>query len=56
MRTIYHKDGTVTFWNVFQQCKMRIKACNISDQTLSSLSEKESNRIIKISQTQTENY
>jgi hypothetical protein len=56
MRTIYHRDGTVTFWSVYEQCRMRIKACNISDQTLSSLSEKERKRIIKISQTQTENY
>ena len=48
MNTVFHRDGTVTFWNVFTQTWSRFNVEDVSDRILSSLSEKERKRIIKL--------
>jgi hypothetical protein len=45
-RTIFHKDHTVTVWNVYTQEWLRHAARNgLSDRVLASLSEAERSRI-----------
>jgi hypothetical protein len=47
-KTTFHRDGTVTFWNVYEQQWNRTEASQISDQNLASMSEADRNRVIKM--------
>ena len=44
-RTTYHRDGTVTLWDVYRQMWRRMKAANVPDQIMASLSVVERARI-----------
>lgn len=44
-KTIFHRDKTITVWNIFTQSWLRTN--NPSDRLLSSLNEQERNRILK---------
>ena len=44
----YHRDGTVTHWDVYRQQQRRLPASKICDATLATLSESERARIAKI--------
>jgi hypothetical protein len=48
MKTKYHRDGSVTFWNIFTQTWQRRSASRISDEILSSLSSAERTRIARM--------
>lgn len=43
--TTYHRDGTVTLWDVYKQQWERVAAENVSDEILASLTETERSRI-----------
>ena len=47
-RTTYHRDGTVTLWDVYQQQWVRLAADQVSDQILATLSDTERRRIVKM--------
>ena len=49
-KTTYHRDGTVTVWNVYTQQWERIAADQVSDQILASLNETERRRIAKMAE------
>jgi hypothetical protein len=44
-KTTYHRDGTVTLWDVYTQ--QWVRGNNWDDETLATLSSKERARIIK---------
>lgn len=46
-RTTYHRDGTVTVWNTYRQCWMRVEPDQISGQILATLSDAERSRILR---------
>ena len=48
MKTKYHRDGTVTLWDIYRQAWVRIRASRISDEILSSLSSHERTRIARM--------
>jgi hypothetical protein len=48
-KTKYHKDQSVTLWNVYTQTWQRIRASRVSDEVLSSLSPEERKRIARMS-------
>ena len=50
MKTKYHRDGSVTLWNVYTQTWQRRSASRISDDVLSTLSPEERKRIAKMAQ------
>ena len=45
LKTTYHRDGTVTLWNVYTQQWERIAADRVSDQIMASLNDAERRRI-----------
>jgi hypothetical protein len=45
---VYHRDGTVTYWDVYSQSWARVRADRISDRTLSTMSDEERARIHRI--------
>lgn len=47
-RTRYHRDGSVTYWDVYAQQWSRQPAERISDAVLASLSETERRRIARM--------
>jgi hypothetical protein len=47
-RTTYHRDGTVTVWDVHQQAWTRVRADRIGDAVLASLSDAERRRISRM--------
>jgi Fe-S cluster biosynthesis and repair protein YggX len=47
-KTKYHRDGTVTIWNVFSQAWQRHQADLIADSVLATLNDSERARIAKI--------
>lgn len=47
-RTYFHRDGTVTVWDVFEQRWRRMRASNVSDAVLASLRAAERDRILEI--------
>lgn len=49
-RTIFHRDHSITLWNVYAQQWQRLPADQISDEVLASLAPKERDRIIKMRQ------
>ena len=48
-KTKFHRDGTVTFWDVYQQTWVRTQGSRISDECLASLSPGERRRIARTS-------
>lgn len=48
-KTTYHRDGTITYWNVYSQIWRRIPADKISDETLATMSADERAKIARIS-------
>lgn len=44
-RTTYHRDGTVTVWDVYQQQWVRMAARDVSDRMLSTFDASERARI-----------
>jgi hypothetical protein len=47
-KTTYHRDGTVTLWDVYTQSWLRIVAGEISDRTLATLNDQERARIASL--------
>jgi hypothetical protein len=47
-RTTFHRDGTITFWNVYQQRWQRQRASSMSDQDLASMSQKDRARTLRM--------
>ena len=47
-KTTFHRDNTVTFWNVYEQAWNRTEASQISDRDLASMSESDRKRVIKM--------
>lgn len=47
-RTKYHRDGTVTYWDVYTQGWTRQAATDISDEILATLNDKERARILRV--------
>lgn len=45
MKNTYHRDGTVTCWNVYTQQWER--SANVSDRVLASMEQKERERVIR---------
>jgi hypothetical protein len=48
-KTKYHKDQSVTLWNVYTQTWQRVRASRISSEILASLSSAERTRIARMS-------
>lgn len=46
MKTIFHRDGTVTYWSVYQQVWVK-RASRVPDHELAAMSPKERERVIK---------
>ena len=47
-KTKFHRDGTITLWNIFAQAWQRLQADLIADSVLATLSDSERARIAKI--------
>lgn len=47
-KTKFHRNGEVTFWNVYEQNWNRVRAKSISDQNLASMNKKDRERILKM--------
>lgn len=47
-RTTYHKDGTVSYWNVYTQQWERCEAGEIDDRILASMNQQERDRIARM--------
>lgn len=47
-RTRFHRDGTVTLWNVFVQSWERYHAGDVSDDLLATLGERTRRRITRM--------
>jgi hypothetical protein len=45
MKTIYHRDRTVTVWNIYAQCWARM--ARVPDHILATLTERERARIAR---------
>lgn len=45
----YHRDGTVSYWDVYRQLWVREPAAAISDEVLASMSDTERARIERMS-------
>ncbi len=44
-KTTYHRDGTVTYWNVYAQQWRRVKASDMSAENLATMDNEERARI-----------
>lgn len=47
-RTTFHRNGTVTVWDVYQQAWRRFLAAEVPDAIMASLNKKERARIRRI--------
>jgi hypothetical protein len=47
-KTTFHRNGTVTLWNVYTQGWERRRAANVADEVLASLSGSERARILRM--------
>jgi len=47
-KTKFHRDGSVTFWNVYEQRWNRTQASRISDENLASMSANDRKRAIRM--------
>ncbi len=45
-RTRYHRDGSVTVWDVYSQCWL-VRVTRLSDAVLASLSHDERTRVLR---------
>ena len=45
-KIIFHRDGTITYWSVYQQIKVRSDAKHIPDRELAAMRQKERERVI----------
>ena len=46
-KNIYHRDGTVTFWAVYEQVWARMRADEIDDKALATMTGAERDRLAK---------
>lgn len=46
-RTTYHRDGSVTVWDVYRQTWRRLRADEVADALLATLSARERARIAR---------
>ena len=47
MKNKYHRNGEVTFWDVYRQGWQRLHASRISDQLLATMNDKDRERIAR---------
>lgn len=47
-KTTFHRDGTITVWDVYTQSWWRVSAGAIDDRTLATLNQKERARIARM--------
>ncbi len=47
MKNKYHRNGEVTFWDVYRQCWQRLHAARISDRLLATMNDKDRDRIAR---------
>jgi len=47
-KTTYHRDGTVTLWNVYAGSWQRLSAGSVSDAVMATLTDTERKRIAKM--------
>ena len=40
-KTTYHRDGTITYWHVYDQTWRRVRAADISAESLATMSNEE---------------
>ena len=52
MKTTYHKDFTVTFWDVYRMCWTRMNVDNISQNLLDTMTQAERKRILEVRRAQ----
>ena len=45
MEMTLHRDGTVSYWDIYVQCWRRVLACMLEDNVLASFSDVERNKI-----------
>jgi len=50
MKTTFHRDGTVTYWSVYEQCWVHIAADLVGDRDLATLPEPERRRIRRMAE------
>lgn len=43
----FHRDGTVTFWDVYEQQWRRMHVCDFAPRLLSTLGHRERDRILR---------
>jgi len=48
LTTRYHRDGSITLWDIYQQSWVRVRASRVSDEVLATLAPEERKRIAKI--------
>ena len=48
LKTKYHRDGSVTIWNIFRQQWVRMAATDVTAETLATLNDAERTRIRRI--------
>ena len=48
LKNTYHRDGTVTFWSVYQQVWTRCEASNIDRAELAAMNDSERARIARM--------
>ena len=52
-RPTIHRDGTVTYWSVYQQVwRTRVPIATVSDRDLAAMPEQERNRVLRARQSQ----
>lgn len=44
-KTTYHRDGTITYWDVYEQVWHRASSADISDRIMASFSHEEREKI-----------
>ncbi len=49
-QTTFHRDGSVSFWSVYNQQWVRQSSEHISDQDLASMSAEDRQRVIKMAE------
>ena len=45
--TKFHRDGSITYWDVFFQGWVRVSALSVSDRALATLSDGDRSRIVR---------
>jgi len=48
IKTVYHRNNTITLWNVYTQTWQRIRASRVSDEVLATLAPEERKRIARM--------